>query len=147
MRTAPNTLGAFAVRARARSMSLSSVRMRAWCYVLVDHCFPCACTASKARFCRYSPCDRTCTVYKTGIVVSLSVRIRMVCNTKVVFFMLYQRDPGRPKNVWVLKNGTGSQTGCYGNRTYVFSSLFSFPGFEGVYFIILPLYTSHYINN
>jgi len=73
MRTAPNTFGALAVRARAQSISLHFVRT-----LLVDHCFPCTCTAIKARFSLFTV--RTCTVYRT-IVVLLSVRMRTVRNT------------------------------------------------------------------
>ena len=85
MRTAPKTIGVFAVHARARSIgigALSSVRTCARCacahgvYLLVDHCFSCACTASIV-FLLYTVRART--VYST-IVVLLSVRMCTVRN-------------------------------------------------------------------
>jgi len=76
-------------RRRTRLALLRFVRVHGACryvpcacahgvYLLVDHCFPGACTASKARFSLYIV--RTCTVYRT-IAVSLSVRMRTVRNT------------------------------------------------------------------
>ena len=76
MRTAPNTFGAFAVRARARCILPCACAHSV--YLLADHCFPCTCSAIKDHFSLYTV--RTCTVYRT-IVVSLSVRMRTVRNT------------------------------------------------------------------
>ena len=59
----PNTFGAFAVRARARCTGYVPCACAHGVYLLVDHCFPCACTASKDRFSLYTV--QTCTVYRT----------------------------------------------------------------------------------